>query len=186
MLFLFSGIESLIKREIYRVVYYCFLGPRNALLVAKTNRAKCKTIVGIYRGIAEKIMKEILDKLKFAVQVLEKEQGPMLLFALFLREDSLEKWDIVVSASWLSSTEKKAYKMVISKIQAALSPSELVQFARVVILDNTDPVVSFLQKVCPLTNGGYKESPRDFLVEPFSEKFRFTIKKAYILRCQKP
>jgi hypothetical protein len=129
-------------------------------------------------------MKEILDKLKSVVQALEKEHGPILLFALFLREDALEKWDIVVSASWLSSSEKNAYKIVVSKIQALLSPSELVQFSRVVILDDTDPVVSFLQKVCPLTNGGFKESPKDFSIEPFSEKFGFTIKKAYTLRCQ--
>jgi len=129
-------------------------------------------------------MKEILDKLKSVVQALEKEHGPVLLFALFLREDALEKWDIVVSASWLSSSEKNAYKIVVSKIQALLSPSELVQFSRIVILDDTDPVVSFLQEVCPLTNGGFKESPKDFSVEPFSEKFGFTIKKAYTLRCQ--
>lgn len=131
-------------------------------------------------------MKEILDKLKSVVRVLEMEHGPLLFFALFLREDSLEKWDIVVSATWLSSSEKAAYKMIVPKIQAALTASELVQFSRVVILDNTDPVVSFLQGVCPLTNGGFKESPTDFSVEPFSEKFGFSIKKAYILRCQKP
>ena len=130
-------------------------------------------------------MNEILDKLKSVVQALEKEHKPILLFALFLREDSLEKWDIVVSASWLSSSEKNAYQIVISKIQAVLSSSELVQFSRVVILDHTDPVVPFLQEVCPLTNGGFKESPKDFSVEPFSEKFGFIIKKAYILRCQK-
>ena len=130
-------------------------------------------------------MKEILVKLKSAVQALEKEHGPVLLFALFLREDALEKWDIVVSASWLSSSERKAYELVVSKIQAVLSASELIQFSRVVILDDTDPVVPFLQDVCPLTNGGFKESPKDFSVEPFSDKFRFTIKKAYILRCQK-
>jgi hypothetical protein len=131
-------------------------------------------------------MKTILDKLKSVVQSLEKEQGHFLLFALFLREDSLEKWDVVVSATWLSSSEKKAYTMVVSKIQAALNASERIQLSRVVILDHTDPVVSFLQEVCPLTNGGFKESPKDFSVEPFSEKFGFVIKKAYILRCQKP
>ena len=130
-------------------------------------------------------MKEILDKLKSVVQSLEKEHQPILLFALFPREDSLQKWDIVISASWLSSSEKNAYKIVVSKIQAALSASELVQFSRVVILDDADPVVSFLQDICPLTNGGFKESPKDFSVEPFFEKFGFTIKKAYILRCQK-
>jgi len=131
-------------------------------------------------------MIEILEKLKSVVKTLEKEnEKSMLLFALFLREDSLEKWDIVVSAPWLSSSEKNAYQLVVSKVQAILSPSELVQFSRIVILDHTDPIVPFLQKVCPLTNGGFKESPKDFSVEPLSEKFGFTIKKAYVLRCQK-
>jgi hypothetical protein len=131
-------------------------------------------------------MKEILDKLKAVVHALEANNNdPLLLFALFLREEALEKWDVVISSPWLSSSEKMAYKTVISKIQAALDPSEIVQFSRVVILDSTDPVLSFLQETCPLTNGGFKESPKDFPIEPFSEKFGFTIKKAYILRCQK-
>lgn len=129
-------------------------------------------------------MKEILDKLKSVVQVLENDHGSILLFALFLREDSLERWDIVISAPWLSSSDKKAYSIVVSQIQLVLTTSELVQFSRVVILDNTDPIVSFLQEVCPLTNGGFKESPKDFSIEPFVGKFNFTIKKAYILRCQ--
>lgn len=130
-------------------------------------------------------MKEILDKLKTVVQSLESERGPMLLFVLFLREDSLEKWDVVVSASWLSSSEMVAYEITVSKIQAVLSASELLRLSRVVILDSADPVVAFLQDVCPLTNGGFKESPKDFSVDPCSEKFGFTIKKAYILRCRK-
>jgi hypothetical protein len=130
-------------------------------------------------------MKEILDKLKTVVQSLEKDCGSISLFALFLREDSLKKWDILVSASWLSSSEKKSYETIISKVQSVLTPVELVQFSRVVILDNTDPVVSFLQEACPLTNGGFRESPRDFSVDPFSSRFGFIIAKAYILRCLK-
>jgi hypothetical protein len=130
-------------------------------------------------------MKEILSKLKSVVQELEAEHKPMLLFALFLREDSLQKWDIVVSAPWLSSSDKNAYQMIVSKIQSILNSDELVQFSRVVILDDIDPVVSFLQSVCPLTNGGIKESPRDFSTDPLSERFGFAINKAYILRCQK-
>ena len=130
-------------------------------------------------------MKETLSKLKSVVVALEKEYGPILLFALFLREDAYGKWDIVVSAPWLSSSEKTAYEIVASKIQALLSAQELAQFFRIVILDTTDPIVPFFQEVCPFTNGGYKESPQDFSLEPFSEKFVFTIKKAYILRCQK-
>jgi hypothetical protein len=131
-------------------------------------------------------MKEIfLDKLKSVVQSLEKRHKPILLFAIFQREDSLQKWDIIISAPWLSSSDKNAYQTVVSTIQAHLSTSELIQFSRIVILDHNDPVTSFLQDICPLTNGGYKKSPEDFSVEPLSDKFGFNIKKAYVLRCQK-
>jgi len=130
-------------------------------------------------------MKEILDKLKTVVQSLERNYGTVSLFALFLREDSLKKWDILVSAVWLSSSEKSSYERIISEVQAILASTDLLQFSRVVILDHTDPVVSFLQEVCPLTNGGFKESPKDFSLDALSSKFGFVIEKAYLLRCQK-
>jgi len=71
--------------------------------------------------------------------------------------------------------------MVSSKLQHLLSDSELVQFSRVVILDQDDPVVSFLLDLETIKNGGYKE----LSAEALSEKFRFTIKKAYLLRSLK-
>lgn len=126
-------------------------------------------------------MKAILEKLKSIVLALEKEHGPILIFALFLREDPFEKWDIVISASWLKWDDVNSYETVSSKLQSALSGPELMQFARVVILGNDDPVVSYLQNLYSIKNGHFEELPG----EPFSEKFKFTIKRAYLLRCQK-
>lgn len=126
-------------------------------------------------------MKETIDSLKFAITALEKERGDLLICALFLREDSLERWDVVVSASWLNPTEMQSYKIVSSKLQEILSDAELVQFSRVVILSQDDPVVSFLLDLETIKNGGYKE----LSAEALSERFRFTIKKAYLLRSQR-
>ena len=61
-------------------------------------------------------MKEILDKLKRIVVDLEKDHGPILIFALFLREDSYEKWDVVACATWLSSGDINAYKTIIDEL----------------------------------------------------------------------
>ena len=130
-------------------------------------------------------MKEMLDKLKSMVQSLEKEHGPMLFAALFLRKNSLKKWDLIVSAPWLNPDERKSYETVASKVQPGLTPDEFSKLSRIVVLRNTDPAVSFLQEVCPLTNGGIKESSKDFSVEPLSEKFGFIIERAYLLRSQK-
>lgn len=44
-----------------------------------------------------------------------------------------------------------------------------------------DPVVSYLLNLETITNGGFKELSADEL----SEKFKFTIKRAYLLRSQK-
>lgn len=126
-------------------------------------------------------MNEIIGKLKQLIKNLEKEQGPLLICALFLREDMLEKWDIIISASWLNSAEMQSYKIISSKLRESLSDSELVQISRIVIIDTDDPVVSYLQGLETISNGGYKELRADEL----SEKFKFTIKKAYLLRCQK-
>jgi hypothetical protein len=126
-------------------------------------------------------MKEILEKIKSIVVALEKEHGPILIFALFLREDPLEMWDIVVSASWLSPGDMNAYNTIIDKFQGVLTEADLMQFSRVVILEDNDPVVSFLQDSCTITNGHIET----FSGDVFSEKFKFTIKSAYVLRCQK-
>lgn len=126
-------------------------------------------------------MNEIIEKLKSLIKVLEKEHGPLLICALFLRDGDLEKWDIIISASWLHPTEMQSYKTVSSKLQESLSEAELVQFSRIVILNKDDPVVSYLLGLETISNGGYKELRADEL----SEKFKFTIKRAYLLRSQK-
>lgn len=126
-------------------------------------------------------MIEIIEKLKSAISSLEKENGPLLICALFLRDDALEKWDIILAASWLNSKEMRSYEILSKKLQNFLSASELVQFSRIVVLDQDDPIISFLLELETVKNGGYKELAANVL----SEKFRFTIKKAYLLRSQK-
>jgi hypothetical protein len=126
-------------------------------------------------------MKSILQKLKNALLELEQEHGPITVCALFLREEPLQIWDIVISAPWLNAGKMESYQIIGSKIQETLSGSEIVQFSRVVILDESDPVTAFLQGSYPVSNDDIKELPGD----PFSERFGFTIKRAYLLRCQK-
>ncbi len=126
-------------------------------------------------------MKETIDKLKILIKELESEHGSLLIFALFLREEPLEKWDIIISAKWLNSKEMSAYKIISSKLQEVLKDSELVQFSRIVLLEQDDPVVSFLLDLETIKNGGYKE----LSTEELSDKFGFAIKRAYLLRSHK-
>lgn len=127
-------------------------------------------------------MKKILEKLKKVLVELENEHGSILVFALFLREDSPARWDLVVSASWLDSGNVESYKIVATKTQNVLDTEELVQLSRVVILDVEDSVVSFLQNSYNVPNGTIREIDN---CAPFTQKFNFTIQRAYLLRCIK-
>lgn len=75
----------------------------------------------------------------------------------------------------------QSYKNVSLKLQESLSDKELAFLSRVVILNVDDPVVAYLQGLETISNGGFKELNASEL----SEKFNFTIKKAYLLRSQK-
>lgn len=125
-------------------------------------------------------MKEILDKLKLLLLELEKEQGPVLIFALFLRGDSPDRWDLVVSAPWLDSGDVDSYKIVATKVQNRLKAEEIVQLSRVVVLDVDDPAVAFLQDSYNVPNGTFKDVEN---CEPLSQRFSFTIRRAFLLRC---
>lgn len=126
-------------------------------------------------------MNSLLENAKKVVLELEKEHGSILVFALFLRTEPLERWDVVVSASWLNASDMNAYQLVGSKLQSVLNDEELLQISRIVILDEEDPAISFLQETISITNGKIEEQPS----EPLSNRFGFTIKQAFILRCKK-
>jgi len=126
-------------------------------------------------------MRILLEKLRLIVHKLEEENGPILVFALFLREHPLEKWDVVVSATWLKSNDISSLKLIFSKFQESLSENELIQISRIVILEPNDDAVTYLQNEFSITNGHFEEVSAGV----FSERFGFTIKRAYLLRCQK-
>ena len=125
-------------------------------------------------------MKEVIEKIKSTIKALEAEHGPILIGAFFLRDGDLEKWDAIFSATWLSPAEMQSYKIVSSKLQESLNETELAQLSRIVLLDKEDPVVSYLQNLETITNGGFKE----LSAVELSEKFKFIIKRAYLLRSQ--
>lgn len=111
---------------------------------------------------------------------LEQENGKVLLFALFLRADALDKWDLLISASWLDSSSFKAYDLVAAAIRRQLEASEIVKLDRFVILDPSDPTVLFLQSTYPVPNGSIKNVTD---CAPLTDRFGFPIKQASVLRC---
>jgi len=84
---------------------------------------------------------ETLDKFVFIEKEIAREKGGFALFGLFLREDSPNKWDIVVSASWFGKSRKKTLDFIAEKISSKLKPQEMIMLSRIVLLDPSSDFV---------------------------------------------
>ena len=86
-------------------------------------------------------MKELINKFKEIERETSSEKGNYNLFALFLREDSPNRWDILVSADWIDGDKDQALKYIAQKIQSSLSPNELLLVSRIVIIEEDNPAL---------------------------------------------
>jgi len=91
-------------------------------------------------------MKTAIDALRKIERAISKERGPFTLFALFLREEALEKWDLVVSAPWIEKDRRSALKLLSDRVQASLSASDLLSISRIVLADPSDPAVDAINR----------------------------------------
>ena len=62
-------------------------------------------------------MKNTATKLAQVERDIAKEKGGFILFALFLREDSPDLWDILVSAPWVTKKKDDSIKYIAKKIR---------------------------------------------------------------------
>jgi hypothetical protein len=118
-------------------------------------------------------MIEIVEKLRSAEAALAAEKGRFALFALFLREDGVGAWDLVVAAPWLELDKFGSYRVIADHVRAVLTPEELTQIARIVVLDMSNPDLGSVQRAVNVEHG---------LVEvENSVFFSMAIRRAYII-----
>jgi hypothetical protein len=88
-----------------------------------------------------------LDKLARLELAMSRENGAFELFGIFVREDSLEKWDLVLAAPWLNPDERESLQFIVDQLQRSLTPSEMLDASLIVILEEGNP---FLETVVTL------------------------------------
>ena len=72
---------------------------------------------------------------------LKAQNGAFSFFGLFLREDALDKWDVIVAAPWAEADKQAALETISAATTSALAPSELLLLSRVVILEHDKPML---------------------------------------------
>ena len=91
-------------------------------------------------------MKAPTDALLQVERSIAAERGPFALFALLLREEAPEKWDLVVSAPWIEENKGAALKLISERIKKSLTAEELPTISRIVVADPSDPAVDAINR----------------------------------------
>lgn len=88
-------------------------------------------------------MKDTIEKLREIEIQTSDEKGPYRLFAVFLREDT-DKWDILVSASWISASKEKSLKYLAAILQKSFDEKELLLFSSIIFIEENNPALTDL------------------------------------------
>ncbi len=91
-------------------------------------------------------MKAPTDALLQVERSVSEEKGPFALFALFLREEAPEKWDLVVSAPWIEENKGSALKLISERVKTSLTAADLPIISRIVVADPSDPAVDAINR----------------------------------------
>lgn len=89
-------------------------------------------------------MKQFVQKYVALEREVAAERGEMSLFALLLRDDAPDRWDLVIAAPWAVADRRAALDYLVGKIKSTLGSEELVNLSRIVLAEpNDEPVRAF-------------------------------------------
>jgi hypothetical protein len=118
-------------------------------------------------------MREFAEKLVPVERQIAEEKGAFLLFALFLREDAPDLWDLLVSAPWIEANKGDALRYLVPKLKAVATPDELARLSRIAIIEKDQPALSALQSAFHMEHSVAEVQSSNF--------FGLQIKHAYII-----
>ena len=118
-------------------------------------------------------MKQTIEKLASLERDIASEKGEFSLFALFLREDADNTWDLLASAPWLEVDKRESLDYLVNQLRSRLDTQELLSLSRIVLLEEDNPVLEAIHKAIKVKHG--MAEVRDDL------SFGVPIKHAYII-----
>lgn len=119
----------------------------------------------------------VLTKFRDLESHIAAEQGDFVLFALFMREDAPDRWDLIVSAPWVGD-KGNAVTYFVHQIKSRLGAQELTRLSWIVVADPQDASIRALNGVVQVEHGGVEIRDSNF--------FGLPVKHAYIVTSKRP
>jgi len=105
------------------------------------------------------------------------ERGGFSLFALFMRDDVPNRWDLMVSAPWVSQEKSGVIEYFVNQIKSQLGSQQLTALARIVVIDPHDPAVQSLNRTFDVEHGKVEVLDSNFFGLPVKHAFIITSKR---------
>lgn len=121
---------------------------------------------------------EFTEKFARLESELAQEKGSFTLFALFMREDVPDRWDLIVSAPWIAEDQQAAVNFFVAEIKSRLGADALIQLSRIVVVDPEDAAVQKLNRAIRVEHGNVEIWDNQF--------FGLAVKHAQIITSQRP
>jgi hypothetical protein len=122
-------------------------------------------------------MNEFVTKLAEEERAMSQERGAFTLFALFLREDAPDRWDLLVAAPWIERDKKDGLEYVAKRLQRSLTAGELVLLSRIVIIEEDNPGLNALRQAFNIEHGRAEIRDSNFFGLPIKHAFVITSSK---------
>jgi hypothetical protein len=121
--------------------------------------------------------RELSEKFRELESRIAEEKGDFVLFALFMREDAPDRWDLIVAAPWVGNDKRDAVHYFVSQIKSRLGEQGLTMLSRIVVVEPQDVAVQALNRAIQTEHGGVEIRDSNFFGLPVKHAFIITSKR---------
>jgi hypothetical protein len=123
-------------------------------------------------------MTELTEKFAELESQLAEERGGFAFFALVMREDAPDRWDLIVSAPWAGDDKRSVVDYFVGQIKSRIGERGLTSLSRIIVIDSEDAAVQSLNRAFQIEHGKVKVRDSNF--------FGLPVKHAYIITSRRP
>ena len=121
--------------------------------------------------------RDLSEKFRALESRIATEKGGFVLFALLMREDVPDRWDLMVSAPWVGADKRAAVDYLVNQIKVQLGQQDLTSLARIVVVDPHDSAVKAFNGLVDIEHGGVEVRDSNLFGLPVKYAFIITSKR---------
>ncbi len=120
---------------------------------------------------------DLSEKFRDLESRIAAEKGGFALFALLMREDVPDRWDLMVSAPWVGADKRAAVDYFVNQIKSQLGEQDLTSLARIVVVDPQDSAVKAFNGLVEIEHGGVEVRDSNLFGLPIKQALIITSKR---------